>query len=220
MIKIPTPTTTILVGEFTGKNEPYIQRMGWGRVWIARNRIPRIYEGEPWAFDNGAYRDWKAGVDFQEWRFLKAMNRCHDLLATAPLWAVLPDIPAGGQKSLALSVKYLERVGQDLPADWPWMIAVQDGLTPEDLEPYAHRIAGIFLGGSDEYKATAGLWSEWAHARGLKFHFGRCGTTTKLTQAAGIHADSIDSAFPLTSYERLRKFTHTVWDLFGSGRTR
>ncbi len=195
----------VLVGECTGRLVPELKELGWGRMWVARGRHIYTYgAGEPWGFDNGAYRDWKAGEYFKESEYLKSLDKA-EAHPHKPYLAVLPDIPAGGEASLALSVDWLERV-----PEFPWYIAVQDGLTPDHLEPLVDNIAGIFLGGTSKYKATAKIWCEWAHARGLLFHYGRCGTLPKIAHAQWIGADSIDSALPQMYPDIWRVFKEAI----------
>ena len=186
----------------TGKNVPRLQRLGWGRMWIARGRNIHTYPGEPWGFDNGAYRDWIEGVPFDEGAYRDRLARARDV--GTPYLAVLPDVVAGGHKSLELSLRWLER-----EAAWPWYLAVQDGIGPEDIDAFRGRIDGIFLGGSSAYKATARTWSTWSHERGLRFHYARVGTLRKLAHAVEVGANSVDSAFPLWTMERWQLFEDT-----------
>ena len=117
-----------------------------------------------------------------------------------PYLAVLPDVPGEGHKSLDLSMQWLSRV----PSEYPWYLAVQDGMCPDDIE--TPNLSGIFLGGTNSYKHTAGVWKDFAHENGLKFHYGRCGTQSKIAHARHIGADSIDSALPM--------WTKKGWALF------
>ena len=194
-----------MLGEFTGRNERVIQRLGWGRMWMAIGRNIYLYDGEPWGFDNGAFRDWTNkpapmqpeqfdGAAYRE-RLAKAMDH------PEPLLAVVPDLP-GNSASLDYSLRW-----RDTLPDWPWYLAVQDGTTPERVEPYMDgRFAGIFLGGGNGYKATAREWVAFAHGHGVPMHYGRAGTLGKLAHAEEVGADSIDSAFPLWTEARMRAF--------------
>lgn len=71
---------------------------------------------------------------------------------------------------------------------------------------------GIFLGGTDSFKATAKTWCELAHDNGKLFHYARASTPKKIDEAFRVEADSLDSAFPLWKAER--------WDYFKSYATR
>lgn len=178
-----------------------LQELGWGRMVI--NKAIRPYEGEPWGFDNGAFRDHLRGKPFDESAFLRRLDKAYSL--GTPYLAVAPDIVCGGAKSLEFSLKWLDR----LPGDWPWYLAVQDGMKIADVEPVLPRFAGIFLGGSDAFKNTAYHWKELAHRYGKRFHYARAGTGRKIARAARVGADSCDSAFPLWIAQRLRKFVNS-----------
>lgn len=162
------------------------------------------YTGEPWAFDNGAYGDFLRGKQFDEDAFLRRLEKAYRL--GCPYMAVAPDIVAGGLRSLEFSLRWLEK----LPSDWCWYLAVQDGMGLDDVDSVLDRFSGIFLGGTDHFKATALHWARLAHGRGKKFHFARAGTLRKVEFAKLVGADSLDSSFPLWTKERLRTFIEAV----------
>jgi len=171
-----------------------LQIYGMGRMFI--DRIIKVYPQEPWGFDNGAFRDWLNGKDFDAEAFLRRLEIAYRI--GTPYLAVVPDIVAGGDKSLEFSLGWLEK----LPQEWPWYLAVQDGMKLEQVNEVISPFAGIFLGGTDKFKATAWHWCKLAHIHGKKFHYARAGTPRKLIDAKKVGADSCDSAFPLWSMER------------------
>lgn len=189
----------MIVGDTRSRKHVEILReLGWGRMVI--DKATRPYEGEPWGFDNGAFRDHLRGEPFNESAFLRRLDRAYAL--GAPYLAVAADIVCGGVKSLEFSLQWLDR----LPGDWPWYLAVQDGVKLADVEPVLHRFAGIFLGGSDAFKNMAYYWREFARRHGKRFHYARAGTGRKIARAARVGADSCDSAFPLWAAQRFRGF--------------
>lgn len=202
------PVVIVLVGEFTGRRVKLIEQLGWGRMWIARGRNIYTYESEPWGFDNGAFRDWKLGVGFDTAAYDTSLEKAvvHSEANHPPLLAVAPDIVAGGIESLMFSVAWRD----DLPDTLPWYLAVQDGMSTRavDEELDTGRWNGVFLGGTDSFKATAGRWCSLAHSVGLQFHYGRCGTLGKLEHAYEIGADSCDSALIMWTEERWQRFAH------------
>ena len=193
-----------MIGECTGKPARRAQALGWGRMWIARSRNIFCYPGEPWGLDNGAFRDWADEVPFNGDVFRRVVDKALRV-EEPPYLAVIPDAPGDRGKTLEMLDEWLP----ELP-DFPWYVAVQDGMDAEDVEPYMGAIHGIFLGGTNAYKATAQMWADWAHANGLRFHYGRCGTPNKLAHAIEVGADSIDSAFPMWSMERWEFFAESV----------
>lgn len=192
----------VLVGETRSrKNVAMIQELGWGRMFVVQRPTPEPFE--PWGFDNGAFVAFCQGKNFPEYDFLRRLEQARDDVET-PYLAVTPDIVAGGCTSLQFSAEWRTQL-QDVA--WPWYLAVQDGMTIEDVRPHLPMYAGIFLGGTDRFKATAYRWCELAHEHGLKFHYGRAGTPGKLVSAFKVGSDSCDSAFPLWTSERMRTFS-------------
>ncbi len=190
-----------LTGETTGdKMTALLKKYNWGRVFITKTPTP--YEGEPWGFDNGAYRDYLAGVPFNEARFLHRLEIAYSV--GEPLFAVVPDI-IRSKDSLEFSLKWLDRLPK-----WPWYLAVQDGMEEADVEGVIHKFAGVFLGGSDKYKATARGWREFTWRHGKGFHYGRASTPRKIIHALDVKADSADSAFPLWTLARMELTAHVL----------
>jgi hypothetical protein len=186
---------------------------GVGQI-IVRGRL-KGRRLERWAYDNGAFEDWRHGRPFDDAQFradLVAMSS-----GPAPDFVVLPDIVAGGLDSLALSMRYLA----ELPRQ-DWYLAVQDGMTPEDV-PWACGIAGIFVGGTLEWKLGAGAaWVAAAHDHGLRCHVGRVGTRRRVAWAKASGADSVDSCLPMWSRANARAFFDGLRqaDLFGDQRAK
>lgn len=177
---------------------PPMQALGWGRMFT--EQIWEPYPGERYGFDNGAFTCWQQGRAWDESAYLRRLERV--LARTAPPYlCVLPDRVAHPE-SLAFSLLWLER----LPAALPWYLAVQDGMEPAQVEPHLCCLAGLFLGGSDAFKATAPAWCQLAHAHGRRFHYGRAGTPRKLLLAREIGADSADSTRPLRSRRDFQVF--------------
>jgi hypothetical protein len=138
--------------------------------------------------DNGAWSDFRANRDFDEDEFEKFL----DWLPITPDWIVLPDIVAGGLRSLALSVRYLNRCAALAPLV---LFAVQDGLEPADVAPLVGSGVGIFLGGSTEWKLTRMLdWGSFCAERGIYYHVARVNTFKRMALAIAAGADSIDGS--------------------------
>lgn len=194
----------VLIGDGSGKRLKAIcEKHGIGRM-LAQN-WPELYQNEPYGFDNGAWGFYQQGIEFQEGDFLMRLNRALKI-EWPPYMAILPDIVAGGDKSLEFSLSWRK----DLPPDWPWYLAVQDGMTPEKVLDVIDKVDGIFLGGSDAYKQFAGWWCKIAHHHKRRFHYGRAGTLSKLAHAIMIGCDSLDSAFPLWTKDRLFAFIQAL----------
>ena len=152
--------------------------------------------GEPYATSTGA-------VVMYIIPFLKRLEAARSI--GRPYLAVAPDIVAGGLKSLDYSLSWMDR----LP-EWPWYLAVQDGMDPGGVAAVIGRFTGLFLGGTDRFKLQAERWCDLAHGHSKRFHYARAGTIRKLVHAYRIRADSLDSSFPLWSAERMKRFGWAV----------
>jgi hypothetical protein len=191
----------VMVGDTrSSANLVILQEKQWGRMVVEKR--PKPFPFERWGFDNGAFPAFCAGLPFPEEAFLSRLEVARQ--ANVDPWlAVVPDIVAGGMRSLEFSTAWRVRLREP----WPWYLAVQDGMTFEAVEDVLHLFSGIFLGGTDRFKLTAYSWCQFAHRHHKRFHYGRAGTLRKLRHAYQIGADSLDSSFPLWSAERMRLFT-------------
>ena len=192
----------VLVGE-TGKRETLraLRRLGWGRMFV--DKEPHPFDGERWGFDNRAFIAWKNGTAWDGDAYKRRLDRAR-IIPIRPYLAVVPDIVAAGKHSLEFSLEWHEKLAC-LP--WPWYLAVQDGMDLADVAPHVAQFNGLFLGGTERFKARTGYrWCQLAHEHGRRFHYARAGTPAKLVSAFKIGADSCDSAFPLWTEERLRIF--------------
>ena len=172
--------------------------LGIGECCVRGELPPRRH---PWFYDNGAFADWNNGRPFDEATFVADLHRIY-LAIDRPEWIVLPDIVTGGLASLRFSLSWRHRCKGLAPL----YLAVQDGMHPEDLTD-VRNIAGLFVGGSLEWKIRTGAkWVAAARTLGMKCHIGRVGTAKRVRWALRIGADSIDSALPLWSEENLGRF--------------
>ena len=130
-----------------------LEAAGIGECTARGELLPRR---RPWFYDNGAFRDWKAGKPFNEDAFQRDCDRilCDRL---EPDFLVVPDLVGGGVESLALSVMWVPR----LEGVAPLYLAVQDGMDWGSVEPVLEKFDGVFVGGSLRWKMrTAAYWRE------------------------------------------------------------
>lgn len=178
----------------------YLEALGFGECTQPTEVPPRR---SPWFLDNGAFGAWKAGAPFDDVAFLRALE-C-DL---SPEWVVCPDIVAGGHSSLEFSEEWRPRLGGQ-----PAYLAVQDGMVTGDVAGVASSYAGLFVGGTVDWKLETGAaWVELAHSLGIPCHVGRVGTAKRVRWAFDIGADSIDSCLPLWSRGKLDTFVRALED--------
>lgn len=201
------------------RNLDALRRAGW-RLMVAANDLQRWFmpherrnrAGFRYAIDNGAWHAYQHGLQFNEIAFASAYER----LAMEADFAVLPDIVAGGLQSLEYSLSWRDRLRA-----CPTFLAVQDGMTAAHVAPALDGIAGIFVGGSTEWKERSlPTWGSLARQQRVKLHVGRVNTARRifLSEAAG--ATSFDGssasryASTLTLLENARQQRELPWELF------
>lgn len=105
-----------------------------------------------------------------------------------PLFVTVPDVPYDGAASRLFSAKHRRHLRDEFPP-MRLAVAVQDGMTPDDLDGYD----AVFVAGSTEWKwATAAGWCAEAHARGMWAHVARVNTRRRIRQCVDMGADSAD----------------------------
>lgn len=168
----------------TRRNLAALRDHGW-RLLVSAAGCLRS-EGFPYALDNGAWSAFQQGRPFDEHAFDKALRK----MGAGADWTVLPDIVAGGHPSLDLSLKWMRRVLDETPRA---LLAVQNGIEPEDVRDLLGPRVGLFVGGDTTWKlATMGQWCELARRRGCWVHIGRVNTAKRIHHCSGAGATSID----------------------------
>ena len=154
----------------------------------------------PWFYDNGAFKAWRSGQPFDLARWRAGLD-----VARSADFVVAPDIVSGGLDSLAFSLSLVDEIQA------PAYLVVQDGMTVEAVSKVSDRFAGLFVGGSIDWKLKTGAeWCAFARQLGKPCHIGRVGTARRIRWAFDCGADSIDSCLPLWSKDNLRIFLREV----------
>jgi hypothetical protein len=168
----------------TQRNLQALRHAGW-RLLVSAAGVLR-HEGMPYALDNGAWSAFTQGRPFDARAFWRALEQ----LGERADWVVIPDIVAGGLHSLEFSLQWLHRL-RGLPARQ--LIAVQDGMTPDDVREFLGPMVGIFVGGTTEFKEqTMHQWGTLARRRCCYLHVGRVNSVRRIRLCAAAGADSID----------------------------
>lgn len=158
----------------------------------------------PWFFDNGAFRDWKAGAPFAVGDYVGSL-RLLRTMETPPDFIVAPDIVAGGAASIRRSIAWIDGIKQC--SDAPIYLVAQDGMTDAEILTALEWFGGLFVGGSVGWKRdSAERLVQLAHDAHKPCHIGRAGTARKVAWCIRIGADSLDSCLPLWSKQYLAKF--------------
>lgn len=176
------------------------RREGWGQI-IVRGRL-RGRRLDAWAYDNGAFEDWRHTRPFDGDAFEDDLASI-EAMACKPRFIITPDVVAGGLDSLRFSLTWIKDCRQVASS----YLAVQDGMTETDVAPHLGSFDGIFVGGSLGWKLSTGAaWVRFAHRAGKPCHIGRVGTVRRIAWARDIGADSIDSCLPMWSTRKLGNF--------------
>lgn len=191
----------------TRRNLAALRKAGWGLLISRTSSVWRTEGFARYVLDNGAWADFQAGRQFDD----KAFEMLIDELGAGAEWIVLPDIVAGGMRSLEMSLRWSNRCLSACPMV---LIAVQDGMQESDLAHLVGRNVGVFLGGSTEWKLTTmAQWGSFCARRGVYYHVARVNTERRMWIAIAAGADSVDGtsatryAVTLPMLDRARRQT-------------
>ncbi len=177
----------------TKRNLDALRAAGW-HLLVSAAGVLRT-EGFPYALDNGAWSSFQTGEPFVEKRFSVALSK----LGASAEWVVLPDIVMGGAASLDLSLSWMDRVLGLAPRA---LLAVQNGMTADDVRPFLGPRVGIFVGGDSTWKEhTIGQWAALGRSVGCWVHVGRVNTVRRIAICTSEGVTSFDG----TSASRFAK---------------
>ena len=181
-----------------------MRKLGWS-ILVSAAGVLRTEGFKTWSLDNGAWSAFQQGKSFDE----DAFSRAIDKVGEGSQWVVLPDIVAGGIASLDLSLKWLQQLQTGCP--FRLLIAVQDGIEPDDVREYLGPMVGLFIGGSTEYKLlTMAAWGQLARRRNCYMHVGRVNTLRRISACAQAGADSFDGTSVISFPDSIFKLTKGV----------
>lgn len=192
---------------------PDIERLraayGWGRIFVERKPTPT--PGEPWALDNGAYSAYRRGLapDFDAFfhRLQTAMLAVTSGSLHPPRFVVTPDLINQGNQSLRFSHRWADHIHAQFP-DTPLFLPVGDNADPATVTRLLPPFDGLFLAGSDAFKAGLNHWL--APLPPTRLHYARCSTPDHVARAAQLRCESLDTAYPFRYKPALLPFL-TAW---------
>ena len=170
----------------TRRNLAALRKAGW-RIMVSAKGVLR-HEGFKHALDNGAWSAFIASQPFDEAAFLVA----YEMFGATADFVVLPDIVDGGMKSLDFSMEWRERLGRRLGLQ---LLAVQDGMEPQDIASLVGPELGIFIGGTTEWKERHRMdWGACARETRAYLHVGRVNSIRRIHLCEAAGADSFDGS--------------------------
>lgn len=169
----------------TLKNLASLKRHEWRLLVSATGRL-RTEGFEKYALDNGAWTAFQNGKPIDLDLFTKALR----LLGKNADWCALPDIVAGGERSLELSLAWMRTVLDECQMG---MLPVQDGMTVDMVRELVGPRVGIFVGGSTGWKLdTMSQWCELARERSAWCHIARVNSPLRIRKCQRVGATSFD----------------------------
>jgi hypothetical protein len=178
MMVMPANNSSAIVHYWAGK---YPERIGWlvGPSAMAKTKL------RPWmpfALDNDAFGAWTSGKPWSEAAWL-AMLQAVRLSGLQPRWALVPDVVADREATLANWDKYAP-VARSY--GWPLAMAVQNGMTPDDIPADC---AVVFIGGTTDWKwRTLPEWCQLSR----RVHVGRVNGLERLHICERLGVESVD----------------------------
>lgn len=178
MILMPSNHSSPPVHFFAGR---YPGRIAW-LIGPSAVRKTKIREWIPVALDNDAFASYASERpwDLEAWRSMIQWSR---MLKQKPMWALVPDVVADKEATLAKWEMHAQEV---IHAGIKTAFAVQDGMEPKDVPSNADV---VFVGGSTEWKwRTVTTWCESFP----RVHVGRVNGIRRLWQCERIGVESVD----------------------------
>lgn len=184
----------------TKRNLDALRASGW-RLLVSAAGVLRD-EGFPYALDNGAWSAFTQGRPFDDAAFMRALRQ----MGARADWTVIPDIVAGGLASLDMSLRWMRVV---LDETQRGMIAVQDGMSPDDVSGFLGARVGLFVGGSTAWKlSTMRQWADLARVHGAWCHVGRVNSVRRIGACIASGAHSFDGTSATKFSVTIPKLTH------------
>ena len=147
----------------------------------------------PYACDNGAFSCWNQQdntFDYDKWSTKelewKTLMLWTQTSGQEPLWAIAPDVPGQKDPTLEQWPKFAKLV---VECGIPPALAVQDGMTKEDVDKLDPQPAVIAVGGTTEWKwDKVAYWARWYK----RVHVLRCNRPNKLAWLEELGIESCD----------------------------
>ena len=140
----------------------------------------------PYALDNGAWGCFTRGVEFEADRFAWALER----IGREADWVVMPDSVGDKVATLKMATKWRQTL-----AGYRYLFCVQDGMSAAEVRAAAKGAAGLFVGGSTEWKLqTMHKWAALARSQGMICHVGRVNSAKRIRRCHAAGVDSVDGS--------------------------
>ena len=178
MIVMPSNNRGMVAGYLAGRFPDRIAHL------YSIGGLSRLYSFVPFALDNGRFPAWSTGAKWDEAAYFGMLDRVVEM-GGRPEWLLVPDVVTKADETLKEWDRYCPRLQRDYPG-WPLAMAVQDGMTPDDVPDEADV---VFVGGATDWKRKT--MREWCDAFD-RVHIGRINTGKWLWECDEAGAESCD----------------------------
>lgn len=172
----------------TGRNIRALRRAGWRFLLnpVGKNSGGWNPHGLDYAIDNGA---WSAFANDEPWDKEPFEELCEKRGDGAD-FIVVPDVVGQAKATLEnanIWLPILDGIGHRR------LIAVQDGMVPDDIRAWLSADVGIFVGGTTDWKLESlPMWGVLAASVDCYLHVGRVNTVRRIAMCQDAGADSFD----------------------------
>ena len=175
---MPSNNSSSIVHYWAGRHEG---RIGW-LVGPSAMSKTKLRPWMPFALDNDAFASWTTGRPWDEDMWMSMLFKVKRE-GLNPRWVLVPDVVANREAPLAKWYLYHPVAAS---YGWPVAMAVQDGMTPDDVPDEADV---IFVGGSTDWKwQSLPMWAE----TGRRIHVGRVNEIYKVELCESLGVESVD----------------------------
>lgn len=150
------------------------------------SRVERPTPHLPYVLDNGVYAAWAKHREWDEAAFIRHVER-YAFNEIRPRWVVVPDAVADRETTLAKWERWAKQLRDEYHLGLA--LAVQDGMTPDDVRGLAIPPDVIFVGGTTKWKwESLPIWT----AEFDRVHVGRVNSGEKLSLCRSLGVESCD----------------------------
>ena len=197
----------------TRRNLAALKSAGWRLLIAPVHRRVKIPGGFRWCIDNGAWAARTEPATWSEGAFLELVA----LKGDGADFVVVPDVVGAARATLDKAAHWLPRLTE--VADRR-LLAVQDGMVPDDVRDWLGPETGIFVGGTTDWKLkTLSTWAQLARERSAWCHVGRVNSVRRISLCSLAGVDSFDGTSASRFAKTVPKLNHarlqTSWVFHG-----
>lgn len=195
---MPANNSSAIMHYWSGR---FRNRVGW---LVGPSAMPKtkLRPWMPFALDNDAFSAWTSQ---KPWKLGPWLEMLHAVKSSGlkPKLVLVPDVVADREATI---ISWHEHSATAAAFGWPLAMAVQDGMTPDDLPSNLKADEDVvFIGGTTEWKwRSLPMWA----ATGRRIHVGRVNEIEKLWVCERFGVESVDGTGWMRESEGGKKARH------------